>query len=134
MRVKNIFSNLFLILLLTNFANAQKSEIGNWFNYSGNQKINNKLSCWNEVQYRNYNFIGDLQQLLLRTGIGYNLTENNNTVLLGYAFINSQKYLSNSDPKTGSNEDNRPETGAIIKKFFLLDRKTARLFSIIPMD
>ena len=104
MRVKNIFSNLFLILLLTNFANAQKSEIGNWFNYSGNQKINNKLSCWNEVQYRNYNFIGDLQQLLLRTGIGYNLTENNNTVLLGYAFINSQKYLSNSDPKTGSNE------------------------------
>lgn len=104
MRVKNIFSNLFLILLLTNFANAQKSEIGNWFNYSGNQKINNKLSCWNEVQYRNYNFIGDLQQLLLRTGIGYNLTENNNTVLLGYAFINSQKYLSNSDPQTGSNE------------------------------
>jgi len=104
MRVKNIFSNLFLILLLTNFANAQKSEIGNWFNYSGNQKINNKLSCWNEVQYRNYNFIGDLQQLLLRTGIGYNLTENNNTVLLGYAFINSQKYLSNSNSKTGSNE------------------------------
>lgn len=104
MRVKNIFSNLFLILLVTNFANAQKSEIGNWFNYSGNQKINNKLSCWNEVQYRNYNFIGDLQQLLLRTGIGYNLTENNNTVLLGYAFINSQKYLSNSNSKTGSNE------------------------------
>ncbi len=104
MRIKNIFSNLFLILLVTNFANAQKSEIGNWFNYSGNQKINNKLSCWNEVQYRNYNFIGDLQQLLLRTGIGYNLTENNNTVLLGYAFINSQKYLSNSNSKTGSSE------------------------------
>jgi len=104
MRVKNIFSNLFLILLVTNFANAQKSEIGNWFNYSGNQKINNKFSCWNEVQYRNYNFIGDLQQLLLRTGIGYNLTENNNTVLLGYAFINSQKYLSNYDPKIASNE------------------------------
>lgn len=104
MRIKNIFSTLFLILLVTNFANAQKSEIGNWFNYSGNQKINNKFSCWNEVQYRNYNFIGDLQQLLLRTGIGYNLTENNNTVLLGYAFINSQKYLSNSNSKTGSNE------------------------------
>jgi hypothetical protein len=91
-------------LLLTNFAYAQKSDVGNWFIYFGNQKINNKWNLWNEVQYRNYNFAGDLQQLLLRTGIGYNLTENNNNVLLGYAFIHSQRYLPNSDDKTGTNE------------------------------
>ncbi len=91
-------------LLLTNFATAQKSDIGNWFIYFGNQKINNKWNWWNEVQYRNYNFVGDLQQLLLRTGIGYNLTENNNNILFGYAFINSQRYLPNSDTKIGTNE------------------------------
>ena len=90
--------------MLSNFANAQKSDIGNWFIYFGNQKINNKWNWWNEVQYRNYNFVGDLQQLLLRTGIGYNLTENNNNVLLGYAFINSQRYLPNSEEKIGTNE------------------------------
>ncbi len=83
---------------------SQDTEIGNWFIYFGNQKINNKFNWHNEVQYRNYNFAGDLQQLLLRTGIGYNLTENNNNVLLGYAFINSQKYVDSLDEKTGSNE------------------------------
>ena len=95
---------LILTLLLTNFAHAQKSDVGNWFSYFGNQKINDKWNLWNEVQYRNYNFAGDLQQLLLRTGIGYNLTENNNNVLLGYAFINSQRYLPNEEEKIGTNE------------------------------
>ncbi len=83
---------------------AQKNNTGNWFIYFGNQKINKKWNWHNEVQYRNYNFAGDLQQLLLRTGIGYNLTENNNNVLMGYAFINTQRYLSNSDEKSGTNE------------------------------
>lgn len=91
-------------LLVTKFSFAQKSEIGNWFIYFGNQQIDKKWSWWNEVQYRNYNFAGDLQQLLLRTGISYNLTENNNNILLGYGFINSQGYLPNSHEKTGTNE------------------------------
>lgn len=84
---------------------SQDSEIGNWLMYFGNQKINSKWNWHNEVQYRSYDFIGDTQQFLLRTGIGYNLTENNNNILLGYAFINSYKYLTNSDKKTESNEN-----------------------------
>jgi intein/homing endonuclease len=83
---------------------SQKSEIGNWFIYFGNQKINQNWNWHNEVQYRNYDFIGDTNQLLLRTGIGYNLTENNNNVLFGYAFVNTQKYILNSDQKVESNE------------------------------
>lgn len=86
-----------------NFCFAQESNTGNWFAYFGNQSYK-KWNWHNEVQYRNYNFAGDLQQLLLRTGIGYNLTENNNNILLGYGFINSQKYIPGSDKKTGSNE------------------------------
>jgi hypothetical protein len=95
------------ILLLTicfcNHSYSQKSEIGNWFVYFGNQKINKKWNWHNEVQYRNYNFIGNTNQLLLRTGIGYNLTEDNN-VLIGYGFINTQNYLPNSDQKVDTNE------------------------------
>jgi len=87
-----------------NLSFSQKSEVGNWFIYFGNQKINPKWNWHNEVQYRNYNFIGDTNQLLLRTGIGYNLTEDNNNVLLGYGFINTQKYIPNSDEKIDSNE------------------------------
>lgn len=99
-----LFLSLCLSLLMTGAVFAQRSDIGNWFIYFGNQQLNKKWSWWNEVQYRNYNFAGDLQQLLVRTGISYNLTENNNNVLLGYGFIHSKNYLPNSDDKAGTTE------------------------------
>ena len=98
------FLFVFLLLGINNSLYSQKSEIGNWFIYFGNQKINQNWNWHNEIQYRNYDFIGDTNQLLLRTGIGYNLTENNNNVLLGYAFVNTHKYIPNSDQKQESNE------------------------------
>jgi Protein of unknown function (DUF2490) len=101
---KYYFITTIFLLLCTIALHAQKSNTGNWFIYFGNQKINNKWNWHNEVQYRNFNFMGDLSQLLVRTGIGFNLTENNNNILLGYGFINSQKYLSNSNEKVGTNE------------------------------
>ena len=104
--MKKQFQLLIICILLaqTNNLFAQKSAVGNWVIYFGNQKINNKWNWWNEVQYRNYNFVGDLQQVLLRTGVGYNLTENNNNVLLGYAFIHSQNYVANTGDKISTNE------------------------------
>lgn len=101
---KYYFITTIFLLLCTIALHAQKSNTGNWFIYFGNQKINKKWNWHNEVQYRNFNFMGDLSQLLVRTGIGFNLTENNNNILLGYGFINSQKYLSNSNEKVGTNE------------------------------
>ena len=99
-----LFLFVFLLLGINNSLYSQKSDIGNWFIYFGNQKINQNWNWHNEIQYRNYDFIGDTNQLLLRTGIGYNLTENNNNVLLGYAFVNTHKYIPNSDQKQESNE------------------------------
>ncbi len=95
---------LIFLLLISNISLAQKSNTGNWFIYFGNQAINKKWNWWNEVQYRNYNIVGDLQQLILRTGFGYNLSENNNNLLFGYAFVNSQRYVTNSSDKIASNE------------------------------
>lgn len=83
---------------------SQPSEVGNWFIYVGNQAFNKRWNWHNEMQYRNYNLIGDLQQLIVRTGIGYNLSENNNNLLMGYAFVHSQQYLPISDDKTGFDE------------------------------
>jgi len=94
-----------LILLLFNtVAIAQKSDYGNWLIYFGNKQINKKWNWHREMQLRNYNVLGDVEQLLLRTGIGYNLSENNNNILLGYAFVNSNRYVANSNDKTSSNE------------------------------
>lgn len=93
-----------ILILLPALGYSQNSELGNWLIYFGNKKISEKLNWHNEVQYRNYNAIGDLEQLLLRTGIGYNLTENNNNVLVGYGFIASENYVSTTDEKIAVNE------------------------------
>ncbi len=95
---------LLLLILFPVFGYSQNSDLGNWLLYFGNKKINEKLNWHNEVQYRNYNAIGDLEQLLLRTGIGYNLTENNNNILLGYGYILSENYVGLTDEKASVNE------------------------------
>ncbi len=116
---------LVFAFFISSLSFSQKSDTGNWFIYFGNQKINQKWNWHNEIQYRNFNFIGDTNQLLLRTGIGYNLTKKNNNILLGYGFINTQKYLPNSDQKIDFNEHrifqqfiNRPS----YNRFFLQHR------------
>jgi len=93
-----------LCFLCPRIVNAQDSNIGNWLIYIGNKKLNSKWNIHNEVQYRNYDAIGDLEQLLLRTGIGYNLTENNNNLLLGYGYILSKNYVGLLNEKVTVNE------------------------------
>lgn len=83
---------------------GQESNFGNWMMYFGNKQINTKWNWHHEVQYRNYDAIGDLEQLLLRTGLGYNLSENNNNILLGYGYILSENYISGMDEKFQVNE------------------------------
>jgi len=96
---------ILIILILTPFSLfAQKSDFGNWFIYFGDKKINKHFNWHHEVQYRNFNFIGDTEQLLLRTGVGYNLSENNNNLHLGYAFIYSEPYVADTDEKSNFNE------------------------------
>lgn len=99
--------NKFLLIFFTlslSSSFSQKSDFGNWLIYIGNKKINNNWNWHNEVQYRNYNAIGDLEQLLIRTGFGYNLSENNNNILAGYGFIQSENYGANSTSKTAVQE------------------------------
>ncbi|MBW8523554.1 DUF2490 domain-containing protein [Chryseobacterium chendengshani] len=93
MKIANRFA-FTVFCLLTLFLFAQKSDLGAWYMYFGNNKISKKLNLHNEIQYRNFNGIGDLEQLLIRTGIGYDLNENNNNILLGYGFILSQPYVN----------------------------------------
>lgn len=91
-----IFRQLTLLIFISIsiYSFAQDSNLGAWYLYFGNNKITKKLNFHNEFQYRNFDGIGDLEQLLIRTGIGYDLTENNNNILLGYGFILSQPYVN----------------------------------------
>lgn len=92
-----LFCCLFFTICVNIHSQAQDSPLGNWLIYFGNKELPSQFNWHHEIQYRNYNFISDLEQLLLRTGIGYNLTENNNNLLLGYAFIHSQNYMDNDE-------------------------------------
>ena len=99
-----LMAALSFMLLLPSLSKAQESDLGNWLIYIGSKKLEGKWNLHNEIQYRNYDAIGDLEQLLLRTGIGYNLSENNKNLLLGYGFIKSENYAANGLDKITVNE------------------------------
>lgn len=103
--MKNKLTIVLLAVLFVPFlSTAQDSNLGNWLIYIGNKKLNSKWNIHNEIQYRNYDAVGDLEQLLLRTGLGYNLTENNNNILLGYGYILSENYVGDTNEKVSVNE------------------------------
>jgi len=89
---------LFFFLHIFGLVIAQNTSTGNWVQYFGNKKINEKWNWWHEVQYRNYNAVGDLEQLLIRTGLGYNISKTDN-LHLGYAYILSEPYILGTTDK-----------------------------------
>ena len=95
---------LVMALMLPILAQSQDSNFGNWLIYIGNKKLNNNWNIHNEVQYRNYNAVGDLEQLLLRTGLGYTFKESKTNLLLGYGYILSENYIGDTDDKVSVNE------------------------------
>ena len=79
---------------------AQPAPVGSWAMYFGNQPIRPDWTLWNELQIRQHNLVGDLHQVIVRAGIGHNLTAGNNNVLIGYGFFHSQNYVGSSEEKT----------------------------------
>lgn len=104
MKKTQILVALILGLMLPYIGTSQNSDFGNWLIYIGNKKLNSKWNIHNEVQYRNYDAVGDLEQLLLRTGLGYTFNDNKNNVLLGYGYILSENYIGDTDDKISVNE------------------------------
>ena len=104
MKKKTFMATLICILVLPFIATSQESNLGNWLIYIGNKKLNNTWNMHHEVQYRNYDAVGDLEQLLLRTGLGYTFNERKNNILLGYGYILSENYIGDTNEKATVNE------------------------------
>ena len=77
--------------LISLSAASQENGLGNWLVYIGSKQLNSKWNLHHEIQYRNYNTLGDLEQLLIRTGLGYDIGSKSN-ILLGYGYINSENF------------------------------------------
>lgn len=84
---------LTLLFSFPNNINAQTDpdEMGAWYLYIINTRFK-KDSLWGvqgDIQHRNYNIIGDLQQLLIRGGITYMPKESPLKLTFGYAHISN---------------------------------------------
>ena len=100
--MKSSLNILLLTLLLLvpglflSTADAQSERIkdyntNGWYMYFGDHKFSDKWGIHTELQLRRHNTIKDPQQLLIRTGINYDLTPNA-MFTLGYGFIETHPY------------------------------------------
>ncbi|WP_299824139.1 DUF2490 domain-containing protein [uncultured Pontibacter sp.] len=62
-----------------------------WYMYFGDHKLTSKWGLHTEAQLRRHNWLKDPQQLLLRGGLNYNLTEST-MFTLGYGFVETYPY------------------------------------------
>ena len=90
---KTLPLSLLLIFLISGFSSFGQNnpELGSWYMYFGNFRF--QESPWaihGEIQYRNHNIVGDLEQLLIRTGLQYNLKDGSASFTLGYGNITTQ--------------------------------------------
>lgn len=82
-----ILLSLFLFNLPVKAQN-NTDQLGAWYMYFYNTKFkNSQFGIQGDVQYRNWNTIGDLEQLLLRSGVTYKPTNTDITLTLGIAHI-----------------------------------------------
>jgi hypothetical protein len=84
---KVIFLLLSLGLGLNSLAQTE-DQLGAWYMYFGNFRFTDTpWAIHAEVQYRDNQILGDLDQLLLRSGLQYNLKSGQASFLIGYASI-----------------------------------------------
>lgn len=109
---------MFALCSLPLFSSAQNDKTGAWYIYFGNiQPKDAKFSLDVEGQYRNHNLGGDLQQILLRSGLKYAFTDHFN-MTLGYAFVQSE----------AMNEPDNPVRENRIYQEMMLSQNVWRLF------
>lgn len=106
--MKNILLllTLSLSLFFSKSGNAQINQdaMGAWYMYFFNTTFNE--SPWGvqgDIQYRNWNLAGDLEQLLLRGGITYQPKMAEVKLTLGYGNITTGTY----GPETSKNSESR---------------------------
>lgn len=84
-------------------AQIDESKLGGWYMYFFNTTF--KESEWGiqgDIQYRNWNVAGDLEQLLIRSGITYKPKNANIKFTLGYGNVTTGTYGDDNSTTTES--------------------------------
>ena len=92
MKLKLFLVYLFTSLYLLN-AQVDESQTGAWYMYFYNHKFkNSQFGIQGDLQYRDWQGLGDREQLLLRSGVTYSPKEVGIMFTLGYANISTGPY------------------------------------------
>ena len=95
-----VCSSLTGLLLLPGTTQAQtidEDQLGAWYIYAFNcDRSGNRWGAQGDIQYRNWDTIGDLEQLLIRSGVTYRPESLPGKYTLGYANITSGTFGSSS--------------------------------------
>lgn len=95
MNLKNYFFSfiMFLLFVVPSRAQVNEDKMGAWYMYFWNTQLKeSRIGFQGDIQYRNWNLMGDLEQLLLRGGITYSPENANIRLTAGYAHITSGTY------------------------------------------
>ena len=78
-------------------AQVDEDQLGAWYMYFWGKRFeNSQWGLQGDVQYRNWDIIGDLEQLLIRGGVTYTPEGSNVLLTLGYANITSGAFGDSS--------------------------------------
>ena len=94
------FLVLFLVLLNISQSHAQvnKNQTGAWYIYNwGTGFGQSRFGAQGDIQYRNWDLGGDLEQLLIRGGVSYSPSVANVKFVLGYGHITSGAFGESDD-------------------------------------
>jgi hypothetical protein len=104
MKLKNItLLSIILLITTTSLAQVESAKTGAWYMYFYDTQFkDSNFGVQGDIQYRNWNLGGDLEQLLLRSGLTYRPTGVNAKFTLGYAHITSGAFGDSDDTSTES--------------------------------
>lgn len=100
---------LFILILLTGIAktavcqNDGQQELGAWAMLFSTNKISEDFSIHAEAQYRNYEVGANFNQLLLRTALNYNISDNA-MASFGYGNITTDGTFEEPEGEENTNE------------------------------
>ncbi len=90
--------NIFLVLVFglccnITLAQVEQSKTGAWYMYFYKHQFkNSQFGIQGDLQYRNWNLIGDLEQLLIRSGLTFTPKSADILFTLGYANITTGQF------------------------------------------
>ncbi|MDG1573419.1 DUF2490 domain-containing protein [Robiginitalea sp. M366] len=100
--------------------NTGEDQLGAWYMYFGTNRVAEKWSIHTEAQFRFYDASSNFNQLLLRTGANYHLTDQA-IVTLGYGYIWTDPTFEDGDALPDRILEHR------IFQQFILKNKVGRL-------